>query len=202
MTCRDCPVRGSDRCPIARRRSDRSRPAAGLFEVSLADGRGRRRGGARLRSGSLSVGADRRDQRLECEVELEAGIVPIVRVEVENAPIRLGGDPPRPHRLDAFVADAVDMQVGVGHRALLPHAVHERDPVAREPHGHPGVDRALVRPDADAGEHPRVDDGVVAVEVVRLAPRRVALDIVGKVVARIEQRHRPPFVDRNRRERT
>jgi hypothetical protein len=72
---------------------------------------------------------------------------------------------------------------------LLAHGVDEGDAVAGEPHRHPGVERPLVGADPDPREEPHVGLRVVGVEVVRLAPRGVALDLVGEVVAFVEDRH-------------
>ena len=79
-----------------------------------------------------------------------------------------------------------------GHHLVLgPHAGDHGQAVAREPHREPDVDRALVGTDTDAREQPRVAAGVVAVEVVGLAPGGVALHRVSEVVLLVEDRHGP-----------
>jgi hypothetical protein len=110
--------------------------------------------------------------------------------QVEHLGVGVGHEPPGGHRLDPNVADAADVEVVVGHHGLGADTADVGDAAAGQPHRQADVDRALVGADADAGEQPGVRPGVVAVEVVGLAPRRITLDRVGKVVAGLEYRHR------------
>src|SRR5205807_9164136 len=91
----------------------------------------------------------------------------------------------------ALVSDASDLEAGVDHLGLVAHAAHDRQLGAREPGRQTHVHRALVGADADAGEEPGVGLGVVAVEGVRLAPRRVTLDGMGEVVTLVQDGHGP-----------
>jgi hypothetical protein len=60
---------------------------------------------------------------------------------------------------------------------------------ARHPEREADVDRALVRPDTDTCVEAAVDVRVIAVEVVRLAPRRVPFDRMGEIMFRAEDWH-------------
>ena len=82
-----------------------------------------------------------------------------------------------------------DGELAIDHRVLGLHARDHREVGAREPHREADIHAALVRADAETGEEPGVGRRVVGVEVVGLAPGRVALDGVGEVVALVEDGH-------------
>src|SRR4029079_5619960 len=77
-----------------------------------------------------------------------------------------------------------------------------RDTAAGHPHRHADVERPFVRAHTDAGVEAAVDVGVVAVEVVRLGPCRVAFDGMSKIVLCVEYRHRVSLPASNRSART
>jgi hypothetical protein len=100
--------------------------------------------------------------------------------------------PPLAHRLDAVVDHAPDFQVSVCHRFLLTHVANMSYVTVGHPQPEVGVDGPLVGTAGNPAEEATVGSGVVAVEVVRLAPGLVGLDWMLQVVAFIENGHGVP----------
>ena len=111
------------------------------------------------------------------------------RRQVVRLGVDVGGEVPGREWLDAFVADATDVEAGVDHLLLFLDRDHMRELVVGEPHRQADVHRAFVGPHADAREQARVRDRAVRVEVVALRPGGVAFDRMGEIVTRVENRH-------------
>ena len=161
---------------------DPPRPAPGLLEVPLAHGAA----GGRARPltfTTLPVRADGGCERGERDVERDRHGGAVERG------VRGRRQPPLLHRRQSLIHDAADLQAGVDHLPLLADRVHGREAAAGHPHRQAHVDRALVGPHPDPGEEAGVGRGVVAVEVVGLAPCPVGLDGVGEVVSLVEDGH-------------
>ena len=168
---------------------DPARPAARLLEVALADVAPRLGADART-AAALPVAADGGRERLEGDVHADPAAAALAAAgEVADRRFRIARESPGLHRREPLVAHAGDREIAVDHLVLWLHARHDRQVGAGEPHGEADVHPAFVRTDAETREEARIGRRVVGVEVVGLAPGRVALDGVGEVVALVEDGH-------------